>query len=125
MSETSRSAYFVSIALRASNVLRLGFATAAVRWQQPGRDEFDPEDTNYCTFRWVTSDAAFAMSCLRANPITGEMIDGDVIFDASFIRYWKQSYALLVGTSAAPAAEAMTKRRQMKSLMGDTLGHGQ
>ena len=71
---------------------KIGFVDAiAVRWQQPGRDEFDPEDTNYCTFRWVTSDASFAMSCLRANPITGEMIDGDVIFDASFIRYWKQS----------------------------------
>jgi hypothetical protein len=85
---------------------KIGFVDAmAVRWQQPGRDEFDPEDTNYCTFRWVTSDASFAMSCLRANPITGEMIDGDVIFDASFIRYWKQSYALLVGTSAGPAGE--------------------
>jgi hypothetical protein len=31
VSQTSRSAYFVSIALRASNVLRLGFATAALR----------------------------------------------------------------------------------------------
>ena len=37
------------------------------------------------------------MSCLRANPLTGEMIDGDVVFDAGFIRYWKQQYALLVG----------------------------
>ena len=27
------------------------------------------------------------MSCLRANPLTGEMIDGDVVFDAGFIRY--------------------------------------
>ena len=85
---------------------KIGFVDAiAVRWQQPGRDEFDPEDTNYCTFRWVTSDASFAMSCLRANPITGEMIDGDVIFDASFIRYWKQSYALLVGTATGSAGE--------------------
>jgi hypothetical protein len=30
VSETSRNAYFVSIALRANNVLRLGFATAAL-----------------------------------------------------------------------------------------------
>src|SRR5262249_52384619 len=40
----------------------------------------------------------FAMSCLRANPLTGEMIDGDVIFDASWIRYWKEEYAFLTGT---------------------------
>ncbi len=69
---------------------KIGFRNAiAVRWQESGRDDFDPEDTNYCTFRWITSDASYAMSCLRANPMTGEMIDGDVVFDASFIRYWK------------------------------------
>ena len=45
------------------------------------------------------------MSCLRANPLTGEMIDGDVVFDASFIRYWKQSYALLVGTATSPSGQ--------------------
>jgi hypothetical protein len=31
VSQTSRSTHFVFIALRASNVLRLGFATAALR----------------------------------------------------------------------------------------------
>jgi hypothetical protein len=69
----------------------------AGRWQD-GRDDFDPEDANYCTFRWVTSDAGFARSCFRTNPMTGEIIDGDVVFDASFIRHWKQEYALLVGS---------------------------
>ena len=87
---------------------KIGFVDAiAVRWQEAGRDEFDPEDTNYCTFRWVTTDAGFAMSCLRANPLTGEMIDGDVVFDASFIRSWKQQYAVLVGTAAAADGEAV------------------
>jgi Met-zincin/Domain of unknown function (DUF5117) len=81
---------------------KIGFKDAiAVRWEESGRDEFDPEDTNYCTFRWITSDNGYAMSCLRANPLTGEMIDGDVVFDASFIRYWKQQYALLVGSTTA------------------------
>jgi hypothetical protein len=86
---------------------KIGYREAiAVRWQEAGRDEFDPEDTNFCTFRWVTSDAGFAMSCLRANPMTGEMIDGDVVFDASFIRHWKQEYALLVGAPASASASA-------------------
>ncbi len=85
---------------------KIGFVDAiAVRWQEQGRDDFDPEDTNYCTFRWVTSDAGFAMSCLRANPLTGEMIDGDVVFDASFIRHWKQSYALLIGSTTGLSGE--------------------
>ena len=78
---------------------KIGFRDAiAVRWQEPGRDDFDPEDINYCTFRWITTEQTFAMSCLRANPLTGEMIDGDVIFDASWIRLWKQEYAFLTGT---------------------------
>lgn len=81
---------------------KAGFREAlAVRWQQPGDVEFDPEDTNYCTFKWITSGQTYAMSCLRSNPITGEMIDGDVIFDASWIQHWKDEAALLVSSSAA------------------------
>ena len=83
---------------------RIGFRNAiGVRWQND-QDEFDPEDINYCTFRWITTSSTFAMSGLRADPITGEMIDGDVIFDASWIRAWKQEYAFLVG-SPIPAAD--------------------
>ena len=83
---------------------KIGFRNAiGVRWQNDD-DEFDPEDINYCTFRWITTPNTFAMSGLRADPITGEMIDGDVIFDASWIRAWKSEYALLVG---APAPTGM------------------
>jgi hypothetical protein len=86
---------------------KIGYKDAiAVRWEEAGRDEFDPEDTNYCTFRWITTDGTFAMSCLRANPLTGEMIDGDVVFDAGFIRYWKTAYALLVGHTTAAGGQA-------------------
>ena len=82
---------------------KIGFRDAiSVRWQEPGRDDFDPEDINYCTFRWIATNSTYAMSCLRSNPVTGEMIDGDVIFDASWIREWKTEYALLTGT--APVA---------------------
>ena len=88
---------------------KIGFKDAiAVRWEQAGRDDFDPEDTNYCTFRWITSDGGYAMSCLRANPLTGEMIDGDVVFDAGFIRYWKQEYALLIGSTTAQDGKQQT-----------------
>ena len=49
------------------------------------------------------------MSCLRANPMTGEMIDGDVIFDASWIRDWKEEYAFLIGMPI-PRAQAARRR---------------
>jgi hypothetical protein len=87
---------------------KIGFKdTIAVRWEESGRDDFDPEDTNYCTFRWVTGDIGGAMSCMRASPLTGELIDGDVVFDAGFIRAWKQSYALLIGTTTAADGQEM------------------
>jgi hypothetical protein len=76
---------------------KIGFKDAiAVRWQNE-RDDFEPEDINYCTLRWITTGQSFAMSGLRSNPLTGEMIDGDVIFDASWIKTWKEQYAFLVG----------------------------
>ena len=85
---------------------KIGFRDAiAVRWQELGRDDFDPEDINYCTFRWITTSETYAMSCLRSNPVTGEMIDGDVIFDASWIRAWKQEYAFLTGSSTPSGRE--------------------
>jgi Met-zincin/Domain of unknown function (DUF5117) len=88
---------------------KIGFRDAiAVRWQDPGRDEFDPEDINYCTFRWITTAETFAMSCLRSNPVTGEMIDGDVIFDASWVRVWKQQYAFLTGSVTSSTRGALT-----------------
>ena len=39
---------------------KIGFRDAiAVRWEEPGRDDFDPEDSNYCTFRWITADVGY------------------------------------------------------------------
>jgi hypothetical protein len=83
---------------------KVGFKNAiAVRWQTDGRDDFDPEDINYCTFRWGTADGAGAYSGLRSNPLTGEMIDGDVVFDDGLVRFWREEYAFMTGhTPTAP-----------------------
>jgi hypothetical protein len=96
---------------------KIGFRNAiGVRWQADG-DEFDPEDTNYCAFRWITTASTFAMSGLRADPITGEMIDGDVIFDASWVRYWKDDYALMMG-APVPTGNGVNAQLQPGALLG-------
>ncbi len=41
-----------------------------VRWQTE-KDEFDPEDINYCTFKWITTNQTYAMSCLQIEPAHG------------------------------------------------------
>jgi hypothetical protein len=68
----------------------IGFRNAIEVVQQRDDEEFDPEDMNYNTFRWITTDRAFAIGPSRANPLTGEILDADILFDASFIRVWKE-----------------------------------
>src|SRR5262249_62192400 len=72
---------------------KIGFRDAIEVRQQEGED-FDPEDMNYNTFRWITTGQGFAMGPSRANPLTGEILDADIIFDADMIRYWKQEARL-------------------------------
>jgi hypothetical protein len=74
---------------------KIGFRNAIEVVQQRDDEDFDPEDMNYNTFRWITSDQTFAMGPSRANPLTGEILDADIIFDASFIRYWKRERQIL------------------------------
>lgn len=80
---------------------KIGFRDVIEVRQQEEGDEFEPEDVRYSTFRWITTDQGFAMGPSRTNPLTGEIFDADIIFDASMIRFWKQEYrALTAGTSS-------------------------
>ena len=72
---------------------KIGFRDAIEVRQQEGED-FDPEDVTYSTFRWITTDIGYAMGPSRANPLTGEIIDADIIFDASMVRFYKRDQQL-------------------------------
>jgi hypothetical protein len=74
---------------------KIGFRNAIEVVQQRDDEDFDPEDMNYNTFRWITSEMTYAAGPSRANPLTGEILDADIVFDASFIRYWKQERQIL------------------------------
>ena len=71
---------------------KLGFDNAIEARQQREDDTWDPEDVNYNTFRWITAEVGMAMGPSRTNPLTGQILDADIIFDASFLRHWKQEY---------------------------------
>ncbi len=75
---------------------KIGFRDVIEVRQQESED-FDPEDINYNTFRWITTDQGFAMGPSRANPLTGEILDADIIFDASMVRYWRAEANLFRG----------------------------
>jgi len=67
---------------------KVGFRDAIEVRQQEGED-FDPEDISYATFRWITSETAYAIGPSRANPFTGELLDADILFDAAMVRAYK------------------------------------
>ena len=58
--------------------------------------ELEPEDVRYNFIRWITSESAFAMGPSRANPETGEILDADIIFDDSMIRYYALNYQQMI-----------------------------
>ena len=53
----------------------------------------DPEDVRYAFFRWIVSGRSFAMGPSLANPLTGQILDADIIFDDSLVRAWEMQYA--------------------------------
>jgi hypothetical protein len=79
---------------------KVGFRDA-IEVRQQENEDFDPEDISYSTLRWITTDQGFAMGPSRANPLTGEILDADIIFDASMVQYYKIEAQLLTGKSSA------------------------
>ena len=80
---------------------KAGFANAIIVHQQQDNDDKDPEDVRYNFFRWITSNAGFAMGPSRVNPYTGQILDADIIFDADFLQSWKEEYETFTAATIA------------------------
>jgi hypothetical protein len=89
---------------------KVGFRDA-IEVRQQENEDFDPEDINYNTFRWIATDQGFAMGPSRANPLTGEILDADIIFDASMVRYWRQESNLFKANGQQPASLIQATRQ--------------
>ncbi|MBN2490912.1 MAG: DUF5117 domain-containing protein, partial [Planctomycetes bacterium] len=87
---------------------KCGFINAIEVRQQEAFNEFadlDPEDMRFNFFRWITSDQAFAMGPSRANPMTGEIIDADIIMDDSMVQAYLREYEEMVREVSAMTDE--------------------
>jgi hypothetical protein len=92
---------------------KVGFKDA-IEVRQQENEEFDPEDVTYATFRWVTNEKSFAIGPSRVNPTNGEIIDADILFDASMVRYEKANYRVYRnerGEAFEPASDIQAGRR--------------
>ncbi len=76
---------------------KIGFIDAIQCRDQQDSDNFAPEDIRYNTFRWITTSASFAMGPSRVNPKTGQILDADIVFDESMVRYHRTDYVRNVG----------------------------
>ena len=91
---------------------KAGFDSAIEVRQQPDKTDWDPEDINYNTFRWITSGRGFAMGPSRVNPRTGQILDADIIFDADFVKHWRNEFENYMPETTAwltPSYESRTR----------------
>lgn len=84
---------------------KIGIVNAIEVRQQSDSDNWDAEDINYNTIRWITSDAGFAMGPSHVNPLTGEILDADVIIDAGFIDYWHDRFDYFIADLIPPESD--------------------
>ncbi len=78
----------------------VGFQDAIQVKQMPDDATWDPADIRYNTIRWInTVDGYFAMGPSRVNPLTGEILDADILVDGSFIRAIKSDYKQIIQPS--------------------------
>jgi len=75
---------------------RIGFLNAIEVHQQDevtGRHmEKDPEDVRYNFIRWLNNDVATAIGPSRAHPLTGQILDSDIILTDGWIRAFYGDY---------------------------------
>ncbi len=77
-----------------------GFKNAIIAKDVPADDpDWDAEDVRYSTIRWITStQPAFgAIGPSRVDPRTGEILDSDILFEASMLQNYANSYRRFAG----------------------------
>ncbi len=73
---------------------KAGFYNAIEVRQQEENDEWDAEDINYNTIRWSATQTGFAIGPSRVNPMTGEILDADIVFSTGFFSSWTRQFEL-------------------------------
>ena len=103
---------------------KAGFATAIEVRQQPEVTDWDPEDVNFNTFRWITAGAGMAMGPSRVNPRTGQILDADIIFDGDFLQFWRKEYETFTPQSVAQLTGGEAAMRLLPGAKGIAHSHG-
>jgi hypothetical protein len=84
-----------------------GFKNAIIAKDAPDDPNWDPEDVRYSTIRWITSSPPSfgAIGPSRVDPRTGEILDADILIEASIVQRRWRTYRDLMGNPAAAGTE--------------------
>jgi len=85
-----------------------GFKNAIIARDAPDDPQWDPEDVRYSTIRWITSSPPSfgAIGPSRVDPRTGEILDADILFEASIVQRRWRIHQTLMGNPTAGAGTA-------------------
>jgi hypothetical protein len=80
-----------------------GFKNAILAKDPPADADWDPEDVRYSTIRWITSSPPVfgAIGPSRVDPRTGEILDADILIEASIVQRRWRIYQNLMGNPVA------------------------
>lgn len=70
--------------------------------------EKQPEDVRYNFIRWISNDVATAIGPSRVNPMTGEILDADVVLTDGWIRVFTYRWDDLLGNLAVEGMSPQT-----------------
>jgi len=68
----------------------------------------DPEDVRHNFIRWISNDVATAIGPSRVNPMTGEILDADVVLTDGWIRVFTYRWDDLLGELAVEGMSPQT-----------------
>lgn len=77
--------------------------TVEVRFQDAVTGEHmekDPEDVRYNFVRWLSNGVGTAIGPSRVHPLTGQILDADIILTDGWIRHWWQQYNEVIPQTA-------------------------
>lgn len=99
--------------------LQAGFKDAIEVKQMPDNATWDAADIRYNTIRWInTVDGYFALGPSRVNPLTGEILDADILVDASFVRALKNEYRQIILPKQTQTPTTLSTLMQNRLLCG-------
>jgi Met-zincin/Domain of unknown function (DUF5117)/Domain of unknown function (DUF5118) len=101
---------------------KAGFKDAIQVKQMPDDATWDPADIRYNTIRWInTVDGYFALGPSRVNPLNGEILDADILVDASFVRALKSEYGKIIEPNQTEARTSLSAMMQNRLLCSNGL----